>query len=49
MTNEIMMGCPECGMCGMNSPVSKADDGFRCVTNPLHKFMLGNDGFLKSL
>lgn len=49
MTNEIMMGCPECGLCGMNSPVARGENEFKCATNPLHKFTLGSDGFLKSL
>lgn len=50
MTNEYMRGCPECCMSfGMNSTLLKAEEGLRCVTNPLHKFKVGNDGFLKSL
>jgi hypothetical protein len=34
---------------GMNSTLLKADEGFKCISNPLHKFWLGTDGFLKSL
>jgi hypothetical protein len=50
MANEYLMGCPECSMSsGMNSPLSKAEDGFRCTANPLHRFRMDPSGFLKSL
>lgn len=34
---------------GFSAPVLKAEKEFRCSANPLHKFTLGSDGFLKSL
>ena len=50
MTNEYMKGCPECSMSfGFNAPVMKAEEGFRCSANPMHKFKLDQNGFLKSL
>jgi hypothetical protein len=50
MTNEFMLGCPECYMSnGMNAVVSKCNDEFRCTANPSHKFKMGEDGFLKLL
>ena len=50
MTYEYMMGCPECSMSfGMNSPLSKAENGFLCSNNPAHKFTLDSNGFLKSI
>lgn len=33
---------------GMNSTLLKAEEGLRCTTNPMHKYKVGNDGFLKS-
>jgi len=50
MTNEIVLGCPECYMAfGMNACVSKNTEGFQCTANPAHKFKMGTDGFLKTL
>lgn len=50
MTNEIMLGCPECSMAfGMSSAVSKNKDEFQCTANPAHRFKMGSDGFLKTL
>ncbi|MFH1520676.1 MAG: hypothetical protein ABID61_03460 [Candidatus Micrarchaeota archaeon] len=48
--SEYVKGCPECCMSfGMNSPLAKAENEFRCSANPAHKFTLSNDGFLKSI
>ncbi len=50
MENEYIMGCPECSMFScVNSAVIKDGDHFKCSANPMHKFMLGEDGFLKSV
>jgi hypothetical protein len=34
---------------GMNSTLFKAEEGLKCATNPLHKFRVDTNGFLKSL
>jgi hypothetical protein len=34
---------------GMNSPLSKTENEFKCSANPMHKFTLNPDGFLKSV
>lgn len=49
MAHEYQFGCPECSMsCGMSSPLSKAENEFRCTANPAHKFTLSADGFLQT-
>ena len=48
MGNEIRQGCPECFFnSNLNSPLSKIDGGYRCATNPLHKFIMDKGGMLK--
>lgn len=50
MESEYIMGCPECSMSfGMHSPVQKTGDCFQCRANPMHKYKIGEDGFLKSV
>ena len=50
MESEYIMGCPECSMsAGMQSPVTKTGEHFQCRANPMHKYKLGEDGFLKSV
>ena len=42
--------CTTCLMStGMNILLSRKDDVFVCTMNPVHKFRLGSDGFLKSI
>lgn len=50
MSNEYVMGCPECSMSyGMHAPLSKKDGTLLCTNNPTHKFTRDNNGFLKSI
>jgi len=50
MESNYIMGCPECSMAfGMQSPIHKVGEHFQCRADPLHKFKIGEDGFLKSI
>lgn len=50
MSNEYIMGCPECSMSyGMHAPLSKKEGELHCSNNPAHKFIRDVNGFLKSL
>ncbi|MGV8085755.1 MAG: hypothetical protein ACP5N9_05905 [Candidatus Bilamarchaeum sp.] len=48
--NQYIMGCPECNMChGMHSPLSLKEKEYQCSSNPMHKYIQDNNGFLKSV
>lgn len=50
MESEYKMGCPECSMAfGMQSTIQKVGEHFQCRADPLHKFKLDENGFLKSI
>jgi hypothetical protein len=48
MENEYVLGCPECSTFrGITSPVSKTEECFQCRNDPLHRFRMDDEGFLR--